>query len=310
MKESRAACIMKQVFEALQYCHGRGVIHRDIKPENIMVAEKEVVANLPVVKIIDWGLAALCSDMIQTPVVGTACFMSPEALSDGMYSSGSDMWSAGATLYMLVTGGDLPQQFRPLSSSNSSESKLLRDLGTSEQLQALLRGLLRGKPSERLTAGSAALQCESWSGITLPIPVCNGQKGSVEAHGNLGSCSERTALCTLLPLSTEGQLMSCPDVVVGHEDDFSIFNDLTLSPVKTKQAQSSHREQWETPTKKFHSSLRRPFCATAQDCKENLGPGAPRVCKHAQAPSPASCKGAHKSEYVKILPVRRCALRV
>jgi calcium-dependent protein kinase len=140
---------MKQMLAALQYCHEvqRSVIHRDIKPENIMISEC-IRENVPQVKIIDWGLAIVCEDVVQTPIVGTACYLAPESL-DGMYSRASDMWSAGAVLHMLLSGGELPEQFGPL------KDNLLQDLGTSEAALSFLRGLLSKASCQRLTAHDA-----------------------------------------------------------------------------------------------------------------------------------------------------------
>jgi 5'-AMP-activated protein kinase catalytic alpha subunit len=42
---------MKQLFEAVNYCHSKGVCHRDLKPENVLLDSK----NGDKLKVIDFG---------------------------------------------------------------------------------------------------------------------------------------------------------------------------------------------------------------------------------------------------------------
>ena len=46
--------LIKQVLEALEYCHLQGVAHRDLKSENILIFSEE---GEPLVKLIDFGLS-------------------------------------------------------------------------------------------------------------------------------------------------------------------------------------------------------------------------------------------------------------
>ena len=52
--EDKAAYIMSQLFEALQYLHNQNISHRDIKPENFMLAK---VNDITCIKMIDFGLS-------------------------------------------------------------------------------------------------------------------------------------------------------------------------------------------------------------------------------------------------------------
>jgi len=144
--EGRAAEIMRQVFQALQYCHeglpGRCVLHRDIKPENIML--RKFGGDAIDVKLIDFGMATICQEKVQTPVVGTAVYLAPESANHGLYSRASDMWSAGVVLAMMLTG------------EGPATARLSSQQATSEGASSLLRGLLNMDADARPSAAMAA----------------------------------------------------------------------------------------------------------------------------------------------------------
>jgi len=327
MKESRAACIMRQVFQALQYCHELrpAVIHRDLKPENIMVTDGED-ADKPQVKLIDFGLAAVCHDTIQTPLVGTVCYMSPEALSSGIYSRASDMWSAGAVLHMLLTGGDVPPQFKPLGSSNTSQARPLHGLDTSKAAQDILNSLLKRRPEQRLTAASAVMHQWTTANHSLLVPICKAeQEENVDPHCCQLDNIRHRSLSATVPLHSQGQLVVAGDCIdhikLGphaasgpapvdqlswtHVDftnssssDFAVFNDLEQadrSPdIEAKQDIGIRNEiqgevlQGTTTTTTAPRRSRCQLISSCTPCKENLGPGARRVCK--QLPMPPSSR--------------------
>jgi serine/threonine-protein kinase len=111
------------VCNAMAYAHSRGVIHRDIKPGNVMLGKYGETI------VVDWGLAkpfnaapkaeypsgerplqpasiSAATDTLFGSVVGTPQFMSPEqaaGLKDQL-GPASDIYSLGATLYVLLTG--------------------------------------------------------------------------------------------------------------------------------------------------------------------------------------------------------------
>ena len=91
--------IMEQVADGLAYAHGREVVHRDLKPGNIHVQPNGQV------KILDFGLARLgSSDLTKTGVVmGTPNYMSPEQVMGERVDARSDVFSAGAVFYELLT---------------------------------------------------------------------------------------------------------------------------------------------------------------------------------------------------------------
>jgi len=94
--------ILKQILTAVGHAHKSGIIHRDLKPNNIMLTKENMV------KITDFGLAKIQSDIINTMTVsggGTLYYMPPEQIKDfSQTDKRSDIYSIGMTLFEMVTG--------------------------------------------------------------------------------------------------------------------------------------------------------------------------------------------------------------
>ena len=90
---------MIEICEGLAHAHGKDVIHRDIKPGNVFVTREGEI------KVLDFGLARLRSSVAtQTgAVMGTPSYMSPEQVRGEKVDRRSDLFSAGATFYQLLT---------------------------------------------------------------------------------------------------------------------------------------------------------------------------------------------------------------
>lgn len=104
-----ALVIFKQVCEAMQEAHQRGVIHRDIKPENIMLDYGERGLT---VKVVDFGIAKFVQEQDDTigkitktgTVCGSPTYMSPEQCDDNQVDHRSDIYSLGIVVYETITG--------------------------------------------------------------------------------------------------------------------------------------------------------------------------------------------------------------
>lgn len=114
--------LFRQIAEALESAHGKGILHRDLKPSNIMITSEGRV------KLLDFGLAKAFLDEVpesgssQSPtrlrqgfgeaspgtahgvILGTASYMSPEQARGKTVDRRTDIWSFGAVLYEALSG--------------------------------------------------------------------------------------------------------------------------------------------------------------------------------------------------------------
>jgi len=94
--------IVRNVAQALEHAHERGVLHRDIKPGNVLLARDGRV------KVADFGIGKLLSgtgDLTRTgQMIGSPAYMSPEQIRGDKLDGRSDLFSLAVVLYELLTG--------------------------------------------------------------------------------------------------------------------------------------------------------------------------------------------------------------
>jgi Tol biopolymer transport system component len=108
---AEALRVARQLAEALDAAHERGVVHRDLKPANIKIRADETVKVLDfgIAKIFDAqagaaGNATLGVTAMQDAIIGTPSYMSPEQASGAPVDRRTDIWAFGCVLYEMLAG--------------------------------------------------------------------------------------------------------------------------------------------------------------------------------------------------------------
>ncbi len=155
LPESYVAVVLDQTLQALEAIHAAGVVHRDIKPANLLL--EPTGTDRPVVRVGDFGVAALVDDVRLTRVpgaIGTDGYMAPEQVRGAAPDPRQDLYAAGVVAVQMLTGrvprrprGAPPGRLQPLLDSLTSPEPGQRPPSASAALAELRRvGVPTGAP--------------------------------------------------------------------------------------------------------------------------------------------------------------------
>ena len=148
LNEQIAKMIFKQIIEGLKYIHKKNIIHRDIKLDNILIDTTNTV------KICDFGVSRKISKGEKIyERCGTPAYIAPEIYKKMGYTGfQSDVWSAGITLYYILSG-NLPFKGNNIHELENAilfgEYKKIK--GISFEANDIINRMLRLEPKERIT---------------------------------------------------------------------------------------------------------------------------------------------------------------
>ncbi|HEX7665248.1 MAG TPA: protein kinase, partial [Polyangiaceae bacterium] len=102
----RASFIVAQVLSALAAAHATRIVHRDLKPDNVYLTTMSNIGDL--VKVLDFGIAKLQTEPIDTKltqtgtILGTPAYMAPEYARGEAAGVLGDIYAVGCVLYEML----------------------------------------------------------------------------------------------------------------------------------------------------------------------------------------------------------------
>jgi serine/threonine-protein kinase len=221
--EGVVLALAAETLDVLAAAHEKNVVHRDIKPANVFVTRAGDV------KVLDFGIARLRAGESASATgtgiaLGTPAFMSPEQAMGRDIDARSDVFSAGAMMFTLVTGGyvhegEVGQELMVRAATEPARPLAALSPATSPAVAAIVDKALAFSALDRWQSAAemrsevrrvyAALHASEEPRARLAALVAGARTTTVIGHVSDGDPHGTTAAA---PLTAVGVSTETPDV--------------------------------------------------------------------------------------------------
>jgi serine/threonine-protein kinase len=168
----RALALCRQVANALDAAHRKGLVHRDVKPSNVLLDADEHVY------LADFGLTRRLEEQGahagEGRSLGTPAYLAPEQIEGTPVDGRADVYSLGCVLFECLTGSAPYHRASRLAAAWAhleEEPPIASEFGFNlpEALDAVIRKALAKDPDERYsTSGALIVAAEQALGLRQP----------------------------------------------------------------------------------------------------------------------------------------------
>lgn len=256
LPEAEAIRIISLVSLGLQKAHSLGLVHRDVKPDNVLLMPDGQV------KLTDLGLVKeVEADLNLTRTgrgLGTPHFMSPEQFRNAKKADARcDIYSLGATLYMMVTGelpfksnGPLDAWMKKINNEIEPPRQLAPEL--SERVDWAIRRAMSPDPTQRPESCKAFI--EDLTGHTTKVTSGTSSNHAAASDYWYMVFTDEDGMVHTVKGTVKGIRRSLQEGRLGDADNvrvcqqksgpfepikgFAEFRDLVIQPAKTPKPES------------------------------------------------------------------------
>jgi serine/threonine-protein kinase len=174
-----AAELVRQVADALDAAHGKGLVHRDVKPENVLLEQR---SSGPHAYLTDFGLSRAIdsqSGVTKTGTwVGTVDFAAPEQLQAETVDARTDVYGLGCVLFHALTAHapfERPREIATLvahlSEPPPQTASLRPDCPALDRLDTVIARALAKQPDDRYQSAGTLAEAAVLAAAAAPPPA-------------------------------------------------------------------------------------------------------------------------------------------